>query len=88
MSSCKECREQAEVFYSEVVASKLERANLRQFIVILILLITLIASNLGWIYYESQFEDCVQTITATQDGGGNNVVSGGDYNGAESTNNN
>lgn len=48
----------------------------------------LIASNLAWFYYESQFTDEITTIEATQDGNGNNIVGGGDVNyGAESTDN-
>ena len=37
--------------------ARMERANKRLWVVIIILIIALIGSNAAWIYYESQFED-------------------------------
>ena len=63
-----------------------ERVNLRLWIVVLVLIVALVGTNVGWLIYESQFEDLVtttQTISqeASTDGNGNinlqNV--GGDY---------
>lgn len=61
--------------------SRMERANKRLWIIIIILIAALIVSNAGWIYYESQFVDEVSTteIEAQQDGD-YNFVSGGDLN--------
>ena len=78
-------------FCHEGDMNRLERVNKRQFVVILILIIALVGSNLAWIVYENQFEDVVTTteIDAQQDGGGVNIVGGGDVNyGAESEGNN
>ena len=72
----------------ESVCIRFERINKRLWILCIILAIMLIASNLAWFYYESQFTDEITTIEATQDGNGNNIVGGGDVNyGAESTDN-
>ena len=77
---------QVPYFVHEGDMARLERTNKRQFIIILVLIFALIGSNIGWIYYESQFEDVVTTteIEASQDGSGVNIVGGGDVNyGAE-----
>lgn len=55
--------------------SRLERLNKRLWILILVIFISLIGTNAGWIIYESQYED----IVVTQDvdtGEGTAVVSG------------
>ena len=55
--------------------SRMERANKRLWIIIIILIVSLIVSNAGWIYYESQFVD--EVVTQEVDtGNGNAVVSG------------
>lgn len=59
--------------------------------VIVLLIVLLVGSNVGWLIYESQFET-VETnetiVEATQDGEGVNIVGGGDVNyGTESKNN-
>lgn len=72
----------------ESAQSRLERINTKLWVVILVLIVALIGSNAGWIYWESQWQ-YVQTetnIDATQDGD-NNYLSGGDlYYGTESEN--
>jgi len=66
-----------------------ERAHRRSFIIILVLIVALIGTNAGWVYYESGNQDIVTTIEAEQDGSGTNYVSGGDISyGAESQDNN
>ena len=61
--------------------ARAERRQKRDFIVILILIIALVLSNAGWIYYESQWE----TVSVTQeneDGYNNYIGNDGDiYNG-------
>ena len=73
-------------FVHEADMERLERANKRNFILILVLIVALIGSNLAWTIYESQYED---VVTATQeikqdsgDGGTNTYTGdfiGGDY---------
>ena len=73
----------------ESAMARMERANKRSFIIILILILALIATNTGWIIYESQFETTeTTTIEAEQSGAEINIVGGGDVSyGAESKNN-
>ena len=71
----------------ESQGTRLERANKRLFILNVILLIVLLATNGAWIYYESQFSvEQTQVIKAEQDSGngGNNYIIGGDYGKTES----
>ena len=65
-----------------------DRVNRRSFIIIIILIVALVGTNAGWIYYENQFTDVSTTIQAEQDGEGTNIISGGDYYGTESEDNN
>lgn len=66
--------------------ARMERVNKRLWIVVLVLIVSLLATNAGWIYYESQYEDVVVTQEATSDGNSDihlqNV--GGDIYGGES----
>ena len=73
----------------ESAMARMERANKRSFIIILILILALIATNTGWIIYESQFETVeTTTIKAEQIGADVNIVGGGDIQyGAESDDN-
>ena len=67
--------------------TRMERMNHRLWIVIIILIIALIASNLAWIIYDQQFENYTeQTVTQETDRGGINRFIGGDYYGASSNN--
>lgn len=73
----------------ESAMARMERANKRNFIIIIILILALIATNAGWIIYESQFETVETTtqIEAEQSGADVNIVGGGDIQyGAESQN--
>jgi hypothetical protein len=68
-----------------------ERQAKRLIAIIILLIVLLVGSNIGWLIYESQFET-VETnetvIEATQDGEGINIVGGGDINyGSESKDN-
>lgn len=63
--------------------ARMERANKRLWIVIIILIVALCGSNAAWIIYESQFEVVEETtqIEAEQETTkGNNYVVGGNYN--------
>ena len=67
----------------EAAQSRLERIIKRLWITTIILIILLVGSNVGWLIFESQFEDF--SIEAEQDGDGINIVGGGDIDyGAES----
>ena len=71
--------------------ARMERANKRLWVIIIILIVALIGSNAAWIYYESQFEEISTQIEAeqeTNDGGDNYVVGGDFYEPSESKGNN
>lgn len=58
--------------------------------VIVLLIVLLVGSNVAWLWYESQFADEVVRTEIEQDtdGGGNNYVVGGDFNGEAEGNDN
>lgn len=91
MADCKTCksvRASSDVPYvaHEAALSRMERANKRLIILIVILILALIGSNIAWYAYESQFE-CTK-IVAEQYGDGTNIACGGDVDyGTESDNN-
>lgn len=69
-------------FVLEAEGIRYERSNRRMFAIIIILILSLIGTNAGWLYYESQFEESTVTeIKAKQEaeGNGQNYVIGGDY---------
>lgn len=79
-------------FKDEVYLAMIERTIRRLWILALISVLLLVGTNAAWLYYESQFEDNTEThtetITASQDGDGINIVGNGDVNyGAESNHN-
>ena len=69
----------------ELDMARLERSNKRNFILCVLLIAALVASWIGFITYESQFEtvsDSTQTVWQETDGGGSNFtrfVGGDDY---------
>lgn len=68
-----------EKYIEEMYVSTLERTIKRLWILCILLVVVAVASNTAWIWYESQFEDMVQT-TATQDidaGNGSAIVHDG-----------
>ena len=63
------------------------KRDFRQWVLILVLIASLVISNLAWIWYINQFEYVSEEICieAEQDGEGNNIIGGGNVNyGAES----
>lgn len=56
------------------------KRDFRQWVLILVLIASLVISNLAWIWYINQFEYVSEEICieAEQDGEGNNIVGGGD----------
>lgn len=78
-----------DIYVHEQDMSRMERSNARSHFLNIVLIVILLATNIGWIYYENQFTDISTTIEAQQDGAGSNIISGGDITyGAESENNN
>lgn len=72
--TCKERKPQEPVPYrvhTEDMA-RLERANRRMWIALILVIVLLCATNAAWIWYESQFEDVV--ITQENDDGYNSYI--------------
>jgi hypothetical protein len=74
----------------EADMTRMERTNRRVWILCIILIALLFATNAGWLYYESQFQYFENTVEQEVDTGeGDATVIGiGDYNGESETNNN
>lgn len=75
-------------FAHEGVVARMERTNRRLWILCIILIVLLAATNGAWIYYESQFEDVVSTEISqdvNSDDGGNAVINDGVHINGEST---
>lgn len=76
-------------FEHENILVRMERANRRLWILCLLLILALVGTNAGWVYYNSQYDYNTTTIQAEQDGSGPNYISGGDLSfGTESKDNN
>ena len=68
-------------FAHEAECSRLEKIIKRLWILVIILVALLVATNAAWIWYESQYEDVVATwqeVEQENDNGDNTFV-GGDY---------
>ena len=73
----------------ESTTARQERTIKRLWILCIILIVALLGTNAGWIYYEKQFEDVVtveQDVEATSDGDSDLNINtiGGDYYGGQS----
>jgi len=85
--NCNECKEQRMgnepipfIVYESSMA-RMERTIKRLWILLILLVTLLVATNCLWLWYESQFEDAVETteIEADQETEtGNNYIVGGD----------
>lgn len=76
-------------FVHEGIMTRMERTNHRLWVMCILLVIVLVATNLSWIIYESQFEYYEETVQeVNQDGSGINKFVGGDYYGAENQDDN
>ena len=87
MADCKTCKEhragQTPVPYivHESAMARMERTVKRLWILLILVVVMLVASNGAWMYYENQFTDEItQTVTQDAENGTNNFV-GGDVNG-------
>ena len=79
-------------FSHEGDMARMERANKRLFILLLviptILIIALVGTNAAWISYENSFGDKVEIEAEQETSEGSNYIVGGDFNGqAESKDN-
>ena len=87
MNNCETCKKGAEAvpyIVHESAMARQERTIKRLWILLMVTVCLLVGTNGLWIYYESQFQDVVETsydIEQDTDGGGNNYVVGGDFNG-------
>ena len=95
MSNCESCSkrppEPVPYVVHESDMARQERTIKRLWILLLVLIALLAGSNAAWIYYESQWETIETTSTEIEqdtDGGGNNYVIGGDFNGEAKSQNN
>lgn len=62
--------------------ARAERTIKRLWILALVIVFLLVASNVGWLIYESQFETITETtqeVWQEADSGGLNLFNGGDY---------
>ena len=75
-------------FIIESSLAKLEKANVRLWIIVIILIVALLGTNICWIVYENSFEEVTvtQEVEAMSDGDSdlNIRTIGGDYNVSES----
>lgn len=81
---CKTCKDNRAVVSFAAFESamlRLERANKRLWVIVLLLIVLLFGTNAAWLYYESSFEDI--EITQENEGGFNNFIGndGDIYNG-------
>ncbi len=63
----------------ESAMARQERTIKRLFIIIILLIVLLVGSNVGWLIYESQFEDVITSNKISQDvetGNGDAYVAG------------
>lgn len=69
----------------EGTMARFERSIRRLWIVCIILILALLGTNAGWIYYESQFEDISTSVEQEVDTGEGdaNVIGVGDYYGED-----
>ena len=63
-------------FVHEGIVTRMERQSKRLFVLCLILIILFTGSNVGWLIYESQYEDFVLTQETSSDGGGDAIANG------------
>ena len=61
-------------FAHEGEMCRMERTNKRLWILIIVLIVALLGTNAGWIYYENQFTDEITTITQESEEGTNNFI--------------
>ena len=88
--NCEECKakrvpESVPYIVHESGMARAERTQKRLWITVLLLILLLVASNAGWLWYESQFEDVVVT-QENADGYNNFIGNDGDIVNGEADN--
>ena len=84
MDDCKSCKskeqyaEPVPYIVHEGMMARAERTIKRLWITILLLIVLLVGTNAGWIWFESQFEysQTTQEVTQESDHGDNSFISG------------
>lgn len=56
--------------------SRMERVNKRLWLALLIIFLAFVGTNVGWIVYENQFAEVVETYTADAEDSGTAVING------------
>lgn len=69
----------------ESALNRLERANKRIWIALIVLIVALVGTNAGWVIYESQYTDTEVTQEVDTGEGNATVIGVGDYNGESET---
>lgn len=64
----------------EFTVEKMNQTIKRMLIIIIMLIIAVIATNVGWIIYESQYENYTYTLDAGECGNANYIGNEGDIN--------
>lgn len=79
--------EQIPYIAHEADMTRMERTNRRLWILAIVLIVALIGTNAGWIYYENQFQDISTSVEQEVDTGEGdaNVIGVGDYHGTDKT---
>ena len=91
MADCKSCKvkeqpsETVPYIVHEGMMARAERTAKRLWITILLLIVLLVGTNAGWIWYESQFED-IAISQENEDGYNNFVGNDGDIFNGETDN--
>ena len=60
----------------EADMTRMERVIRRLWVLCIVLVLMLVGTNAGWLYYESQFEDSVVTQTAEAEDGSSAIING------------
>ena len=80
MADCGNCKvksaQAADVPYivHEASMARSERTVKRLWATIILLILLFVGSNAAWLYYESQFEDVITTVTQENEDGHNNFI--------------
>ena len=81
-NSCREGRTTVPFSAFESAMLRLERANRRLWIIILLLAVLLFGSNAAWLWYENQFTD-IEVTQENEDGYNNFIGNDGDITNGE-----
>ena len=71
---CEACKEKRKVIAQTPKVARLERVIKRLWVLAIVLIVLLAASNAAWIWWESQYETIETTITQENADGYNNYI--------------